>query len=60
MVVRCELLTSLVRLGLRRELAGLAGQPMQVDLGMSTFSDIIFLSFQGKDTSAHWLTLGLS
>lgn len=58
MVVRCELLASLVRLGLRRELAGLAGKPMQVDLGMSTFSDI-FLSSQGKDTSAHWLTLGL-
>lgn len=53
MVVRCELLASLVHLGLRRELAGLAGPPMQVGLGLSTFSDIVLLSSQGKDTSAH-------
>lgn len=60
MVVRCELLTSMVHLGLKREQAGLAGQPMQVDLKLSTFPDTILLSSQGKDNSTHWLTLGLS
>lgn len=59
-VARGELLTSLVLMGVRSDLAGQWGSPRGCRQNPWEFSHTGLLSSQGKDTSAHVKTKGLS